>query len=143
MNPKDSTTLLQLGTLYTSMKKYDKAMEVFTSVLADHPDDVDAMRGRADALLNAGRRADAVSDYERALKLQAHDVGILNNYAWVLATAPEDKLRDGHRAIALATDACRQTDYKQDYILSTLAAAYAETGDFESARKWAAQAVEV
>ena len=40
------------------------------------------------------------------------------------------------------TDACRQTDYKQDYILSTLAAAYAETGDFESARKWAAQAVE-
>ena len=83
------------------------------------------------------------SDYERALKLQAHDVGILNNYAWVLATAPEDKLRDGHRAIALATDACRQTEYKQDYILSTLAAAYAETGDFESARKWAAQAVEV
>ena len=59
-----------------------------------------------------------------------------------LATAPEDKLRDGHRAVALATDACRQTEYKQDYILSTLAAAYAETGDFDSARKWAAQAVE-
>ena len=44
--------------------------------------------------------------------------------------------------MALATDACRQTEYKQDYILSTLAAAYAETGDFDSARKWAAQAVE-
>ena len=54
-----------------------------------------------------------------------------------------EQLRDGHRALALATDACRQTEYKQDYILSTLAAAYAETGDFESARKWAAQAVEV
>ena len=61
----------------------------------------------------------------------------------MLATAPEDNLRDGHRALALATDACKQTDYKQDYILSTLAAAYAEIGDFESARKWAAQAVEV
>jgi Tfp pilus assembly protein PilF len=90
-----------------------------------------------------GRRSNAASDYEQALKLQPHDVGILNNFAWVLATAPEDKLRDGHRALALATDACRQTDYKEDYILSTLAAAYAETGDFESARKWAAQAVEV
>ncbi len=76
------------------------------------------------------------------MKLQPHDVGILNNYAWVLATAPEDKLRDGHRAVALATDACRQTEYKQDYILSTLAAAYAETGDFESARKWSAAAVD-
>jgi Tfp pilus assembly protein PilF len=92
--------------------------------------------------LNSGRRGDAASDYERALKLQPHDVGILNNFAWVLATAPEDKLRDGHRALALATSACRRTEYKQDYILSTLAAAYAETGDFDSARKWAARAVE-
>ena len=141
-NPKDSTTLLLIGSLYTTMKKYDKAAEAFTEVLADHPDDVEAMRGRGDARLNAGHRADAESDYEQALKLQAHDVGILNNYAWVLATAPEDKLRDGHRAVALATDACRQTEYKQDYILSTLAAAYAETGDFESARKWSAAAVD-
>ena len=98
------------------------------------------MRGRGDARLNLGRRADAIADYERALKLQPNDLGILNNFAWVLATAPEDNLRDGHRALAMATEASRQTAYKQDYILSTLAAAYAETGDFESARKWAAEA---
>ena len=53
-NPKDSLTMLQLGMLYTSMKKYDKAIEVYTAILADHPDDVDAMRGRADALLELG-----------------------------------------------------------------------------------------
>ncbi len=142
-SPKDSLTMLQLGMVYSGMKKYDKAIEVFTAILTDHPDDVDAMRGRADALLNLGRRANAIADYERGLKLQPHDVAILNNLAWVFATAPEDNLRDGHRALALATDACRQTDYKQDYILSTLAAAYAEMGDFDSARKWATQAVEV
>ncbi len=51
-NPKDSTTLLLIGSLYTTMKKYDKAVEVFTAILADHPDDVEAMRGRGDALLN-------------------------------------------------------------------------------------------
>ncbi len=141
-NPKDWQTLLDLGKLYIGMKDYNKAIEIFTSILVDHPDEVEAMRGRADALLNSGRRAEAVVDYERALKLQSHEIGLLNNFAWLLATAPEDKLRDGHRAIVLATDACRQTDYKQDYILSTLAAAYAETGDFESARKWATQAVE-
>ena len=141
-SPKDSQIVLQLGMLYTGMKKYGKAVEVFTSILAEHPDDVEAMRCRGDALLNLGRRANAVSDYERALKLKGHDSGILNNLAWLLATAPEDSLRDGHRALALATEACRQTDYKQDFILSTLAAAYAETGDFDSARKWATQAVE-
>ena len=145
-NPKGLPTLLELGALYTSMKQYDKAIEVFTAILVDHPDEVEAMRGRGDALLNSGRRAEAISDYQRALKLQPHDdsnIGLLNNFAWLLATAPEDKLRDGHRAIALATEACRRTGYKEDFILSTLAAAYAETGDFESARKWAAQAVEV
>jgi tetratricopeptide (TPR) repeat protein len=141
-DPNDSMTLMQMGYLYTSMKKYDKAVEVFSQVLRERPDDVEAIRGRADALLNSGKRAKAEADYERAFKIEPHDVGLLNNYAWVLATAPEDNLRDGHRAIAMATDACRQTEYKADYILSTLAAAYAETGDFESARKWAAAAVE-
>ncbi len=141
-NPQDSATMLVLGMIYMSVKKYDKAIEVYSGILADHPDDVEAMRGRADSRLNSGRRSEAAADYEQALKLETHDVGILNNYAWLLATAPEEKLRDGQRAVVLATDACKQTDYKQDYILSTLAAAYAETGDFESARKWAAQAVE-
>ena len=89
--------MLLMGMVYMNMKKYDQAIEVYTSILADHPDEVEAMRGRADARLNSGRRADAVSDYEQALKLQNHDVGLLNNFAWLLATAPEAKLRDGQR----------------------------------------------
>ncbi len=141
-NPKDAQIMLHLGMVYTVMKKYEKAADVFTAILAEHPDEVEAMRGRGDALLNQGHRAEAIADYERAVKLQPHDFGLLNNFAWVLATAPEANLRNGNRAVALATDACRQTGYKEDYILSTLAAAYAETGDFDSARKWAAQAVE-
>ena len=142
-NPKDSLTTLQLGMMYTTVKQYAKAIASYDEVLERSPDDVGALRGRGDALLNLGRRGDALAEYEKAIKLQPHDVGILNNYAWLLATAPEKKLRDGHRAVELANDACKQTDYKKDYILSTLAAAYAETGDYDSARKWAAQAVDV
>ena len=48
----------------------------------------------------------------------------------MLATSPDAKLRNGRRAIELATRACELTKYKAAYILSTLAAAYAETGDF-------------
>jgi hypothetical protein len=34
----------------------------------------------------------------------------LNNLAWVLCTSPEDKLRDGKRAVELAAKACELTD---------------------------------
>ncbi len=52
-------------------------------------------------------------------------------------------LRDGKKALELALKACEATDYKQAHILSTLAAAYAETGDFEKAREWSKKTVEL
>jgi len=84
-----------------------------------------------------------VADYDKALQLRPKDVAVLNNLAWVLATAPEEKVRDGKRALILAQEVSRLTNYRQDYVLSTLAAAYAEAGDFQSARQWAAKAVEL
>jgi len=45
-------------------------------------------------------------------------------------------LRNGKRAIELATEACKLTEYKQAHILSTLAPAMPETGDFETAMSW-------
>ncbi len=70
-------------------------------------------RGRADAYLNIGDHRKAVADYEVALKMFADDSGILNNFAWVLATSPEDDLRNGKRAVEMGLKACELTEYKQ------------------------------
>jgi len=111
--------------------------------------------------LSAGEHQDAVKDYDEALDLcyQFRDlleeldidlalegenatlVGVLNNCAWVLATSPKDDLRDGKRAIELATEAAELTDFKEAYILSTLASGYAETGEFDSAIEWIDKAI--
>lgn len=137
IQPEDVTTLLQLGVLYNAQKQFDRAVEAYSGVLARQPDHSGALRGRGDSLLNAGKQEEALADYEKAIKLQPKDPGLLNNLAWVLATSPDEKLRDGQRAVRLASEACELTDYRQVHILSTLAAAYAEQGDFKSAIKWA------
>jgi tetratricopeptide (TPR) repeat protein len=132
-----------LGELYAVLKQNRKAIEAFDDLLREEPEHFAALRGRGDAYLNIGKHAEALADYEKALKLQPKDYGLLNNLAWLLATSPDDKIRDGRRAIDLATDACRITEYQLPHILSTLAAAYAETGDFDAAVKWSSKAVEM
>ena len=142
-SPDDADLLIQLGMFYAADQKSDKAVEIFSSVLAKDERNGLAYRGRADAYLNQGKQAEAIVDYEAALKIDAENVSLLNNLAWVLATSPDDKLRDGKRAVELATSACKATEYKQAYILSTLAASYAEAGDFAEAIRWSQKAVEI
>ncbi len=141
-DPKDVQIGLQLALLYSAEKRFGKAIAKFTEVIAADPTNQSAWQGRADALLSVGRQAEAVADYEQCLKLDPKDSSVLNNLAWVLCTSPDDKLRDGKRAIELATEACKLTEYKQAHILSTLGAAYAETGDFKTAMEWSEKAIE-
>lgn len=52
-------------------------------------------------------------------------------------------MRDGKRTLELGLEACELTEYKKPHILSTLAAAYGEVGEFDKAVEWATKAVEL
>jgi len=143
LDPKNVAWRLQLAGYYIKDRRPSKAIDIFTTILAEDEDDFLARQARADTLLSVGKHTEAIADFEILLKQQPKNDGVLNNFAWVLATSPDDKLRDGPRAIKLATEACDVTEYKKPHILSTLAAAYAETGDFDTAAKWSGKAVEL
>jgi tetratricopeptide (TPR) repeat protein len=133
----------RLGTFYMIANQPHKAIEALSKAVEKNPEDEDAFRLRADAYLSTGQHAEAINDFEHVFPHAEKDTSLLNNFAWVLATSPEDKLRDGARAVTMATEACELTGYETPHILSTLAAAYAESGDFENAKKWSAKAVEL
>lgn len=119
------------------------AIRQFNRILQDEPGDWRVLRARADAYLNIGKHAEAIADFNKALEAQPKNHGILNNLAWVLATTPDEKLRDAKRSIELGTLACEVTEFKMPHILSTLASGYAESGDFDTAIKWSSKAVEL
>lgn len=141
-NPDDLAVIGQLGMLYLAAEQPREAIRRFTRALEIDQDNFPCRRGRSDAAISMGDHPAALADLEKALALEPADSGVLNNLAWLLATSPDDDLRDGPRAIELATKACEETKWEAAHIISTLAAAYAEKGDFENARKYARQAVD-
>lgn len=154
--PKDPFRRLRLASLYSIDKRPRKAIELLTNLLEEIPENVAALRSRGDAWLSVGDHAKAIADYESAIAaigkvtLESSTeseideaAGLYNNLAWVLATSPKDDVRSGTRSVELAKMSAELTKYEAPHILSTLAAAYAENGDFENARKWSEKAVEL
>jgi tetratricopeptide (TPR) repeat protein len=141
-DPDNLRLKTQMAAVYLADQRPRKAIELYSSVIDADDQQWRALRGRGDARLGIGDHAGAVADYQRALELAPEDSGLLNNLAWVLATSPDDNLRNGQRAVELATKACELTEYDAAHILSTLAAGFAELGQFDTAIKWSQKAVE-
>jgi cytochrome c-type biogenesis protein CcmH/NrfG len=76
---------------------------------------------------------EAVKVYHEGLQFKPDAPVMLNNLAWILATNPDDRVRDGAEAVRLAEKACTLSQYKQPGLIGTLAAAYAEAGRFSAA----------
>jgi tetratricopeptide (TPR) repeat protein len=126
-----------------------KARRQFAQAIADYNEAVRLEPTWANAYFNlanahrANKEYDkAASNYREVMRLDPEDADAFSNLAWLLATCPDKKVRDGRQAVEYAMTACDLTSWQASYFLATLAVACAENGQFEQAIKWQQRALE-
>ena len=113
------------------------------TTLKDYPFDVATHNDLGVLLVQNGDVRAGIEQWEISLQLNPDDGNALNNLAWVLATYPADTIRDGKRAVELAAKATTVPGGAVPIVLRTLAAAYAEAGDFSKAIQTGGRALDL
>jgi len=133
LRPDYADAYFNLGSVLFQQGKIDQAIAQWQKTLAINPRDSEAHRNVANALRKQGKVKEAMAEYEQALNIAPEDSAALNNLAWILATYSDPSMRDGARAVTLATRAVQVSGGRNPSFVRTLAAAHAEVGQFAEA----------
>ena len=96
---------------------------------------------KARSCIDYGHYDEARKSLEQAVHLEPSDPSTLNDLAWMLATTKDARVRNGRRAVTIATKACALSNWTNAFSIDTLAAAYAAAGNFSDAVKYQEMAI--
>ncbi len=133
LNKTNDMAFMIRATIYNEKGKYDDAIKDFNEGLRLNPTNTYAFANRGFSYNNEGAYDKAAQDFNEAIRLDENNEGAYNNLAWLRATCPIASMRDGREAVLMAKKACELTKWARWTRADTLAAAYAEAGDFTKA----------
>lgn len=148
LKPNDSHHFYQRGLVYLGTKQYAKAVSDFTEVIrleaktADEFDRAGNYLRRGQAYAGQKDYDKAIADYQEAVRINPDFTKGYDALAWLWATCPEANVRDGKKALEYAKKACDLAEDTNPDLFDTLAAAYAENGNFAEAVKWLKKGLE-
>jgi tetratricopeptide (TPR) repeat protein len=124
------------GTLWCKQQSYNNAAADFRRSLSLAPLDPEAHVGLSTIYRVQKQYELELFELDLCIKINPNDAMALHSRAWLRASCADDKLRNGPKALRDATAACELTNYSEPWYLASLAAAFAECGDFEKALQW-------
>jgi tetratricopeptide (TPR) repeat protein len=143
LNPVAVVAYMNRGVALQRQGKLDRALADFSQVLRLDATSATALFHRGIVFLSLKDYSDALRDLQESVHLAPGNLAALDRLAWVLATCPKAEVRNGSEAVRVATQACKLSNWENPECLGTLAAAFAEVGNFAEATKWQQRAVQL
>ncbi|MEY2407791.1 MAG: hypothetical protein QOF48_461 [Verrucomicrobiota bacterium] len=122
-----------LGEALSRQGRTEEAVSVFVMALKLRPPTAELLVRTAEALADLGRYDESIQHYRLALERNPGNGHVMNGLAWILATCPDEKMRDASQALLLAEKVADSTEHGIAEVEGTLAAAYAGSGRFQEA----------
>ena len=122
-----------LAALFLEEQRTREALPHAQAAVALRPDSAEAHSNLGLAHFQLGDHERAASEWRRSLQLKPAGLNARTNLAWILATSPNERVRNGAEAVRVAEETTRMADSPDLRALRALAAAYAEAGRFSDA----------
>ncbi len=143
IDPKDFNAVMGRGYIHFQKAEHEDAVKDFARAIELKPEDPVARNNRGYNLFQLGKHEEALDDYNEALALSPKYGLALQNRAWLLATTPNEKLRNAELAVESARAACDLSKYENVSDVSSLAASLAAAGKFDEAVGWQEKVVKM
>ena len=140
LEPAFTSARLSLANALLETRHYSRSQEQFDQLVAEAPGSGGARLGQALSVALQGRHREASERLEKSVAALPEDPALTNALARILASSPDDAVRDGPRALDLIRGLIGAQSSLEH--IETLAMALAETGDFATALEWQRRAIE-